>query len=54
MKKPGFPIWAVVLLVLLVGGLAVVTGLSNKNVQTFSDHDHDHDGKPDHGEGEHH
>jgi hypothetical protein len=50
MKKPGFPIWLVAVLVLLIGGIVVVTAVSNKNVQTFADHDHDHDGKADHGD----
>jgi hypothetical protein len=53
MKKPSFPIWAIVALVVLVGGLIAVSSMSNKNIQTFSEHDHDHDGKSDHGDNEH-
>ncbi len=54
MKKPKFPLWIVFVLAALVGGLVAVGTLSNKNVQTFSEHDHDHDGKADHGENDHH
>lgn len=54
MKKPKFPVWIVVLLLVLVGGLVAMSALNGKNVAVYSDHDHDHDGKPDHGEGEHH
>ena len=53
MKKPGFPLWIVALLILSIGGLVAVNMLNNKNVQVFADHDHDHDGKPDHAEGAH-
>lgn len=53
MKKPKFPIWIIIAIISLVGGLVLLTTMNNKNVQTFSDHDHDHDGKPDHGENAH-
>lgn len=48
MKKPGFPLWIVAVLVLLVGGLIAISTLSSRNVQVFPEHDHDHDGQPDH------
>ena len=53
MKKPGFPLWIVVVLIALIGGLVAVSAMNNKNVETFADHDHDKDGKADHGDGEH-
>jgi hypothetical protein len=54
MKKPAFPLWAIGLLALLVGGLVAMNTINSKNVQTFADHDHDHDGKADHADGDHH
>ena len=53
MKKPGFPLWIVAVLLMLVGGLVLINTFNSKNVQTFGDHDHDHDGKADHAEGAH-
>ena len=49
MKKPKFPLWILILLVGLIGGIVAITSSTNKNVQKFSDHDHDRDGKADHG-----